>query len=515
MSSNNVLRILDLKKLVLAYPNLRWHKVDIQTLWNLNPSTLCLLGKMVEGEANVTIIDAQFYDLSIEAFVARIADVKPDYVGISILTSEYSSILHLAAEAIKNLDQNIIVIAGGVHVTIDYMKVMDDLNIDFAVRGEGEHILRDLIRFLNGSGGKPTRGLVYRHEGRIVAQSQELIMDIGSLPLPDYDLVKMEDYINVGSRYGPLRPPEYPYVRMLITRGCPVGCSFCQVESISGRKVRVPDVSRVVDEIAYLKNRYGLKSFIIDDDNIALRKKFFKKFLKVLTKRDMGLKFIIQSFAIFALDDEMLELLSKAGCVGINVAIESGSKRVIKEIVNKPLNLEDVPRLIAKIKSNGIYVLANFIIGFPGETWDEIRETISFAENCGADYVKLFVAVPLKGTKLWDMAKKHGSTEIADEDPEVNWRFSQIKSDEWTPYDISILRAYEWDRINFGDPNRRRRVAEIWGMSEDEISKIRKATRDAVTAGKPHRGEEIQEHVQGPKRDYLPIITDGGNLLIN
>ena len=154
MSSNNVLRILDLNKLVLAYPNLRWHKVDIQTLWNLNPSTLCLLGKMVEGEANVTIIDAQFYDLSIEAFVARIADVKPDYVGISILTSEYSSILHLAAEAIKNLDQNIIVIAGGVHVTIEYIKVMDDLNIDFAVRGEGEYILRDLIRFLNGSGGE-------------------------------------------------------------------------------------------------------------------------------------------------------------------------------------------------------------------------------------------------------------------------------------------------------------------------------------------------------------------------
>lgn len=503
------------KKLVLAYPNLRWHKVDIQTIWNLNPAILCLLGKMVEDDVDVSIIDAQFYDMTLSEFTEKIAEIKPDYVGISMLTSEYSSILHTAAEGIKEFDNDIIVIAGGVHVTIEFETVISDLNIDYAVRGEGEYVLKGLIKYLNGDGDLPEEGLVYREGDRISAQNHVLVHDLTTLPMPDYDLVRMEDYVLVGARYGPLRPPEFPFVRTVITRGCPVGCSFCQVEAISGKSVRAPKPDQVIEELTYLKEKYGLKSFLIDDDNMVIKKKFFKELLRQLIDSKLNLKFIIAAFAIFALDDEMLDLLKEAGCVGINVAIESGNQRVMNDIVQKPLQLSLVPPLIEQVKKKGMFVLANFIIGYPGERWNEIRETIQFAEDCGADYVKIFIAVPLKGTKLWDMAKNLDAFDTPSDGLEINWRFSQIRSDEWTPKDVSILRAYEWDRINFGSQVRRDRVAEIWGMPESELDAIRQATRDAVTSGLSDQGETLQSVQKDEDKRQVLFRTDGGNLLIN
>ena len=123
--------------------------------------------------------------------------------------------------------------------------------------------------------------------------------------------------------------------------------------------------------------------------------------------------------------------------------------------------------------------MANFIIGFPGETWDEIRETISYAENCGADYVKFFVAVPLYRTELYRISKEMGALISDDAYINIDWRYGQIRSDEWTTKDIGILRAYEWDRINFA-PDRIKKVAEIWHMPVEQLNEIRKKTRDNI-----------------------------------
>jgi radical SAM superfamily enzyme YgiQ (UPF0313 family) len=170
--------------------------------------------------------------------------------------------------------------------------------------------------------------------------------------------------------------------------------------------------------------------------------------------------------------------MKESGCVGMNVAIESGNERVLKEIVRKPIkNLQEIPAIIEKVKNKGIYCIANFIIGFPSETWDEIRETLAFAEHCGADYVKIYAAVPLYKTKLYYLAKERGLLLCNDAVPKVDWRYGQIKSDEWTAKDISILRAYEWDRINFS-PNRIKRLMEISGATEEELKLTRKKTRD-------------------------------------
>ncbi|MCP4265452.1 MAG: radical SAM protein [Candidatus Brocadiaceae bacterium] len=470
-----------MKKIVLTHPNQRWLKEDIVTTWDLPPTTLCLLGAMVKDIVDVKVIDAQKYNLTKEQFGAEIEKYKPDFVGISQLTSEYAEVLDMAAEIVKAVDSNIVVIAGGVHVTTSCHEVLSNSHIDYACRGEGEYVLRELLLYLQDKGSLPKKGLLYREKGKEIVQERALIEDLTKLPWADYSLVNLGDFLESYGRAGPTRFPGSRGLPIVVTRGCPFQCTFCQVETISGHKVRARDPIDIVDELEYLKEHYALNSFVFEDDNIFFLKKMVKPLLREMISRNLGLKWVAASFALFVMDDELLDLMKEAGCVGVNVAVESGNERVLKEIINKPIkNLKQVPGKIDQIRETGMFVLANFIIGSPGETWEEIRETCRFAEDCNADYVKIFAAVPLKGTVMYENAVRMNLLEIPKDAPQADdWRYSRIKSDEWTSKDISILRAYEWDRINFS-PDRMERIAEIWGVSIEEMNRIRKETRDSL-----------------------------------
>ena len=474
------------KRLVLTYPNLRWFKVDPVTTWNLNPATLCLLGAVAKEVAEVSVVDGQFEDLTLEVYVERVLAESPDFVGISVLSSEYGRCLHMAAEAIKERSPETVIIAGGIHVTREYEAVMADRNIDYAVLGEGEYVLRDLIAHLSGEGGMPTEGVARRNGAGLQTGPKVMLDDLGALPMPDYGLIDMHDFSRraFAMRLGPTNPPEMPGVRISVSRGCPLDCSFCQVSSISGKHIRSRDAAQVVEELTLLRDRYGVRSFIFDDDNLVGKKRYFKDLLDRMIEAELGLTFIVGAFAIFAIDDEMLDLMARAGCVGVNIAIESGCQRVMNDIVRKPVDLETVPDWIARIKESGIFVASNFIIGFPGESWDEIRQTIHFAETCGAEYVKLFIATPLPGTGLWRMAEELGLLRMNGGEgwgERSGHGTAEIVSEQWTAEDLRILRAYEWDRINFGLADRRRRTAEIWNVDETTIEQIRKETRDSVS----------------------------------
>ena len=226
------------KKLLLIYPNQQWQKIDPNTSWDLNPYTLCLLAKMVEDDVDVKIIDAQFYNISKSSFSEEVNAYSPDYVGISVLSSDYEETLDIAAEMVKNILPNAIVIAGGVHPTMEYESVIQNKNIDYVIRGDGEYVLRDLIRFLNKTGSFPDEGVVYKKDGELIVLPQARVQDISKIPWPDYSLVKFEDYLNRKPRFGPHNPPDYPCLKISITRGCPFNCCFCQVEYIAGKKVR-------------------------------------------------------------------------------------------------------------------------------------------------------------------------------------------------------------------------------------------------------------------------------------
>lgn len=470
-----------MKKLILMYPNQRWHKNDSITTWTLYPVTLCILAAMVKDIAEVHVVDAQLKDMSKDEFKEKLREIQPDYVGISVLASEYQNTLDITLNLVKEVNPNITTIAGGVHVTTKYDTAFKNKNLDFGVKGEGEYVLKELLLHLDGKGELPTVGLVYRDKtNKLIVQNTSLVEDLSSLPWPDYSYVNLEDYIKSEGRLGPNRAPEYPAYSLSTTRGCPFGCSFCQVEVIAGKSVRYRDEKDVVAEILSLKEKYKIKSIVFGDDNLLMADggRYAARLFQEMIDKKVNLKWVGIAFALFLMTDKLLDLMKKSGCAGINIAIESGSQRVLKQIIKKPIkDINKVPKIIEKIHKRDMFVIANFIIGLPSETWEEIRQTIKFAEDCGADYVKFFPAVPLKGTELYDIALETDSV-IHDEDSlTTDWGISQIKSNEWSPQDINILRFYEWDRINF-QPHKIKKTAELWGVSIEEMNDIRLKSRE-------------------------------------
>ena len=474
--------VQNVNKVILMFPNQAWYKFDLTTTWNLSPYVLCLLGEiLIRRGYSVKIIDCQFYNMSEEEFKKELEDYQPDLVGISILTSEYADTADMAARIAKEVNPQIVTIMGGVHPTTQHKRVMRNKDIDYACRGEAEEVFPQFLDWLNARAEFPHKGIVYRDElGNIVALPPDYIQDLDALPRPNYDLVDFEAYTMTGPRYGVDTIQVFPYARILTSRGCPVGCSFCQVESISGHKWRHHSAERVVDDLKWLKKKYGIKAFIFEDDNAFATKWRTRKLFTLLKEADLNLQWKAAGVTIWTMDKDILRLMAETGCQMLCIAIETGTNRVMNDVIGKPVKLESILPIIKYASEElGIFMAANFIIGFPGESWEEIRTTLRYAETCGVDYVKIYPAQPLVGTKLYDMAVEMDA--IVGDHEEVGWRYGRMRSTEFNQKDISILRVYEWDRINFTDPVKRARTAKIMGISEKKLNQIRTNTRNKLT----------------------------------
>ncbi len=468
---------MKVEKILLAIPNFRWQNWEVSTLWNLHPYNICLLSAMIEQEYDVVIVDANIDDLSGEEFSTILEKEKPAVVGITVLTNEYGQAGHITAKIVKNVDRSTIVVLGGVYATNSYSSIIEDKNVDYVVVGEGEYVFKNLLGYLNDRNDLPAKGIAYKRDGEIITTPREnFITDLDSLPLPAYHKIDFLKYANINPRESVDAPREFPYARVLTSRGCGIGCSFCEVEYIAGKKFRFRSPVNVVDEIECLKSEYGIKSVLFDDDNMLLNRNRAKDIFKEISRRNLDITWNTIATAAFLLDEEMLELMRESGCQFLAIAIESGVERVLKEIIHKPIKLEYAKKMVKKARELGIDIAANFIVGFPGERWDEIRQTIKFAESFEADYVKIAIATPLPNTELYRIAKDGGYLPANFTFDDMDWSHGQIETDEFTSQDVAILRAYEWDRINFADPERRKNIARMMNVTEDELNQIRKRT---------------------------------------
>jgi radical SAM superfamily enzyme YgiQ (UPF0313 family) len=465
------------KKVTLMYPNLEWAEFTARTKWRIHPYNIALLAAMIEDEYDVSIIDANMDNLSKTEFATLVEDTQPDILGISTTTNEYTGSSLIAAEIAKKNSPGTKIIMGGVAVLSNHKPFIENSHVDGVVIGEGEYAFKELCNFLSGNGEFPEKGVLYKEDGKIRGSGRiDFIQDLDKLPLPAYHLIDFKKYTTQTQRETVDGPRAMPYAHIITSRGCPHNCCFCEVGSISGKKVRMRSVENIIKEIEWLIKEYGIKALIFDDDNLTVDKERAKRLFRTMIDRKYNLKWHDSAIAIATLDDEMLGLMKESGCQFLNVAIESGNPRVSREIVHKPINLESAKKTLKMIKSYGIGLAANFVIGFPGETWDEIRETIQFAENIDIDYVKIFIATPLPNTELYRIAREGGYLRKDFDFNKHLWADGWIDTDEFRHQDLKILRAYEWDRINFSDPVKRKKIARMMRITEERLNEIRKGT---------------------------------------
>ena len=465
------------KKVTLVVPNYNWVDGDDRVLWHIIPYNLCLLAAILEEFYEVEIIDAYTDNYSEEHFVEAIRNSKPDLVGITVLMDQFAGAGHLCARLIKEEKSDVCVTLGGVYATVNPEQAVADNNIDFVVCGEGEVAFVDLVKHVLSDGPFPDNGIYYVEDNKIVSNGRaDFITNLDDYPLPAYHLIDYKRYINSAPRKSVDGPRCFPYARIITSRGCPINCCFCQVKKIMGLKFRPRSAQSVLDEIEWLKNEYGIKSLIFDDDNLFTDRQRGIDILQGMIDRGLSMPWSSIATAVFKLDEELIDLIHRSGCEYMSISIESGTKRVLKEIIGKPIDFDHAKRMVKLARKKGIYVSACFIVGFPTETWDELRSTIAFAEELDTDYVKLFSAVPLKHTKLWDLCVEHNSFKKDFSTDDLSWHSGQIEGEYFSINDLTILRTYEWDRINFTDPVKRKRTASMMGITEDELLTIRRNT---------------------------------------
>ena len=468
-------------KLSLVVPNYRWNNDDPHTYWTYLPYGYTLLAAMVEDICDVEIIDSYLEDMTQEEVSNILKKNKPDVVGITCLMDAHGNTGHDVAKIAKKVLPNVTTLYGGVYVTMNPKIVSEDKNVDYVVVGEGEYVLKNLIEYFLGKSELPEKGIIYRKNGKLIDTGRaDFIPSLDVIPRPAYHLVPFERYSGFLPRAKTIgRPPKLPYVRMLTSRGCPYECSFCQVEEITGHKFRAKSAKAVLDEIEWLRDEWGVKSLVFADDNFFLNMKRVREIFEGFIERNINMPWIAEDASVWTFTREILELLAKTGCQYLGFAIESGTKRVLDEIVQgKPIDFNQTKETIDICRELGIYTSANYIIGFPTETWDEIRETLRMAEWLNSDYTRIFAAVPLKNTKLWDLTEAAGAFKDGYDHfgGASSWSAGQIETSEFTANDLTLLRAYEWDRINFSSEEKRKKTAKIIGISQEELADVRRNT---------------------------------------
>ncbi|HIE43398.1 MAG TPA: radical SAM protein [Candidatus Omnitrophica bacterium] len=346
----------------------------------------------------IEVIDAQVEELTYEELRERIANQKPDVVGITAMTLTLVDVLK-TARLVKEISKRIRVVLGGPQVNIYPEETIRHEEVDFLVLGEGELTFSLLLDNLeNIRKLKEIKGILFKHEGEIVATGNpEFISELDSLPFP---LRTLTPYW----RYTSLLAKRSPITTMITSRGCPYKCVFCDRPHL-GRKFRARSAENVVDEIEECVNM-GIKEILIYDDTFTVSRRRVIDICDEIISRKLDIVWDVRA-RVDNVDREMLRKMRQAGCERIHYGVEAGTEKILK-VLKKGITLEDAKRAFRTTKEVGMSTLAYFMIGSPEEKREEILKTLEFARELNPDFVHITITTPFPGTELYRMGLKKG-----------------------------------------------------------------------------------------------------------
>lgn len=371
----------------------------------------------------------------------EIEKLSPDVVGI---TNQYSSQINNAiksAEIIRQVNKNIKIIVGGPHASIKPEDFFP--HADFVIMGEGEYATLDLLEYFKGKKKlKDIKGLAYKNNKKLIINEKCPIKELDKLPLPAYHLINLEKYFEIFKGGHKSRPhiKSNRFISMITSRGCPYNCIFCSNYLHMGKFWRGNSAEYVINHITHLKDNYKVEHLIFEDDNLLLDKERIAKISEAIGK--LGLTWHTSSgVRADKLDDELLENFKKNGCTRLVISIESGSQRVLDEVIDKKLDLKPIPNITKKCKELGIDLHSYYIIGLPGETKKEILQTLDYAFMLMKKYnviPAIGIAEPLINTRLYKICKEKGYLvrDLTKEELAYTFRITRpglIKTEEFNP----------------------------------------------------------------------------------
>lgn len=383
---------------------------------HIQPSLgLGYLASAVRDGNNVKILDCIKENIDIPEFKNRIKKENPDLIGLQCYTFDITFIKE-ALRIIKDIDRRIITVIGGPHASAAPEDSMEYFGryLDYLFAGEAERGFREFVDYVKGQKGRleEIAGLVWRKDGVVRVNEKYVEEDLDKLGILAWDLIRPDTYPE--SQHGAFYK-KFPIAPIMLTRGCPFDCTFCAGKVISGRKLRKRSIYIVIEEIKLLHDKYGIREFHIIDDNFTLDKRYVKEFLDELEKLNLDISWALPNgIRMENLDPDFLRQMKRTGLYLVSLGIESGSDRVLG-LMKKGLSVERIKKAVKMIRDSGLETAGFFILGFPGETKQEICETIRFSLNLGLRRANYFTYLPFPGTESYEQLRRKGEL------GKVNW----------------------------------------------------------------------------------------------
>lgn len=350
-----------------------------------------------ESSHQVEILDVAVEALDYHGLGEEIRRRAPDVVGVyTTCFTLYNA--YEVARCAKKVDPGIIVVLGGPHVGIYPRETIGLPAVDYLVLGEGEVTVKELLDALEGNREfSKIAGIAYKENGGShITAHRALLHSLDDLPFPARHLLPYRKY------YSLIGKSEIS-TTIMASRGCPSGCNFCYVQY--GRSLRMRSPGNVCDEIESCVDM-GIREFFFFDENFTINRKKVLSLCDEIKRRGLKIYFDIRS-RVDTVNEEVLRRLKDAGCERIQFGVESGTQEILKAM-NKRITLEQVEKTFRAAKKVGLTTYADFMIGYPGESLEQIKRTIEFAVELDPDFVQFGVTALFPKTRIYYDALEKG-----------------------------------------------------------------------------------------------------------
>jgi anaerobic magnesium-protoporphyrin IX monomethyl ester cyclase len=412
-------------KVTLCYPSLLPGQ---KAKYGLQPLGVLYIGALLRQHGiDVDVIDADIDGLTIGEMVDRILATSPDLVGFSLMTPQLIPALQTSVR-LKAARPDLAIVFGGAHVDSTHEDVFSMADcFDFAIYGEGEFALLEAIQRMDrpGSTNLADRlagvgNVIFRDGDRVIRNpSRPFLAHLDELPSVDYDMVDIRKYVI------PTMAGKY-VISMMLSRGCPFKCTFCDAPITMGKKLRFWSMDRIIRDIRDLVEKYDCHNFVFKDSTFTANKKWADQFCDAVLDSKLDIKWRCNT-RVNLVPPPLLEKMKRAGCYVINFGVESGDPKILKTI-EKETKIEDVYDAHRRCRTLGIRTYATFLIGNPGETEKTVKRTIDVSTGIRPNLAMFFVATAYPGTPLYDQSVAQGIVEprwwaTQDWDPRRNSAF--------------------------------------------------------------------------------------------
>ena len=363
----------------------------------------------------------------------KIEENKIDVIATGGLSFQYTTIREVI-EAAKQVDNKIITIVGGGIITSDPEPAMNALEyVDYGVIGEGEITISALCNALeNGGDFAKINGLIYKGDnGYKITTPRQEIMDLDSLPWPDYKGFELDKYLLTSPSVSGVNRKNTVF--MISSRSCPYDCTFCF--HTVGKKYRQRSLDKFFEELEQMISGYNIDYVCLGDELFSVNPKRVKEFCEIIRPYNM------KWWAQFRCDHitknpELLPILKEAGCDVMSFGLESADNRILKSM-KKHTTIEQAEEALKLVYDSGISFDGCFIFGDIEETWETATNTLKWWKEHSEYKIALNFITIYPGTYLYQYAYTKGL--IKDKVQFLKNGCPQVNVSKLTDEQISLL----------------------------------------------------------------------------